>query len=380
MSTGVLPSSNPSNQCIDSILKFRTRINEVEKAHYYSWVASGNETEVVRKCNYGGVSGHCPATCGSCGCYDSTLEFKIEWKGLYQWKYCEWASNSQVSDRCEAPDMFHTCRQICQMCTELPSEKPSSSPSFVASLTPTMNPSSDPSVSSSPSPSVTPSSQCIDSILKFRTRINEVEEAHYCSWVASGNETEVVRKCNYGGVSGHCPATCGSCGCYDSTLEFKIEWKGLYQWKYCEWASNSQVSDRCEAPDMFHTCRQICQMCTELPSEKPSSSPSFVASLTPTMNPSSDPSVLSSPSSSMSLSDIPSVTPSLILTVLQSMEPSMKSSPMPSLIPNASPSDIPSSAPSKNLSSAPSRIPSSKPSVYRSQSPSVLPSMSPSMQ
>ena len=117
--------------------------------------------------------------------------------------------------------------------------------------------------------SINLSNQCLDSSLKFRTTLNDGSEfTDYCSWVRDGNETST--KCSYPGVSSHCPATCGACGCYDSTVEFKIEWKGLLLWKDCDWAANPIISDRCAAPGITDTCKETCGFCSEVPSINPS--------------------------------------------------------------------------------------------------------------
>ena len=138
--------------------------------------------------------------------------------------------------------------------TSSPVTSPTTSP--VAS--PTTSPVASPTATMAPS-NAPPSSDCDDSPLRFRVRINGRLRTRSCQWVATTNTSA---RCSLSGVSATCPSTCGSCStCVDSSLKFRVEINGRFRTRRCLWAARRPNTRCSNFVGVSETCRSACSVC-----------------------------------------------------------------------------------------------------------------------
>jgi len=106
-----------------------------------------------------------------------------------------------------------------------------------------------------PAPSPLPNS-CSDTSLRFKTTWKGKSKFRTCDWVG-GSKTE--EKCEIEGVSELCPETCDACSnCDDSSLQFKVEWKGKTKKKRCNWVDRGNTNRKCNIDGVREACRSTC--------------------------------------------------------------------------------------------------------------------------
>lgn len=103
-------SPTVSNDCVDSTLKFKVRVNGRNRFKNCNWVKQN-----TARCSTNGVSESCPFSCGTCSnCVDSPLVIKVVRRnGSKMNKKCTWANNW----RCNNFDgLGDSCRKRCSTC------------------------------------------------------------------------------------------------------------------------------------------------------------------------------------------------------------------------------------------------------------------------
>ncbi len=144
--------------------------------------------------------------------------------------------------------------------TILPTASSTGSPTEKTTPSPTNSQLSSEPSTSEPTKQPSTSSSCDDSSLRFRVFYRGKTIFRDCRWVAN---KATIERCALDGVRSICPATCDSCSsCTDSTVRFKVDWNGRRIARDCIWVSNKATVMRCKLAGVAGGCRSTCRKCS----------------------------------------------------------------------------------------------------------------------
>ena len=109
----VKDSSNSSNSCNDSPLRFRTVIKGKNVAKNCDW--AGKRSTNIR-CRFENVASMCPETCTSTDntCNNGMARFKFDYNGDTIMRSCIWVEKRNTEERCKIHGIKDTCRETCR--------------------------------------------------------------------------------------------------------------------------------------------------------------------------------------------------------------------------------------------------------------------------
>ena len=169
-------------------------------------------------------------------CIDSSNKFKVTRpNGGTHFKFCRWVKAKNTFTRCLFDGVSKNCPKTCGTCY---------------SMSPTTQPSIQPS----------PLRECIDSPLRFQTRLPSKQFIwRTCTWVKAKN---TIDRCAFQGVSTLCAKTCGTCNvCQDSALKIRFKKDRGWVTSKCQWRDAEDLN-HCDTIDGWEdACRKSCNKC-----------------------------------------------------------------------------------------------------------------------
>ena len=101
--------------------------------------------------------------------------------------------------------------------------------------------------------------ECNDSSLRFKLNWKGKRITRGCDWVAN---KATWNRCKVEGVAEMCPDTCGTCDvCADSSARFTLIWNNKKIARNCVWVGNKATIQRCNVEGVAEACRETCEVC-----------------------------------------------------------------------------------------------------------------------
>ncbi len=120
---------------------------------------------------------------------------------------------------------------------------------FVSSLSPSQNPTD-----------ISTTTFCTDSSLRFRLSWKGNKISRDCRWVAN---KQTNQRCNIHGVAAMCADTCGTCSvCADSISRFRLTYRNRTINRNCVWVATKATPSRCKIEGIANACRSSCSVCS----------------------------------------------------------------------------------------------------------------------
>jgi len=161
-------------------------------------------------------------------------------------KDCEWVAK-KPDERCAEDGVTESCVATCTDCgTSTPTASPTASPTDEPTASPTNEATASPTDEAN-------NLQCDDSELRYKAFTLDDE------MIKAKCKDNTPDQCDIPGVSGHCRDTCSACGCYDSSLLFKVD----VGFRDCEWVAE-KPDERCAEDGVTESCVSTCTDCLDL--------------------------------------------------------------------------------------------------------------------
>jgi len=103
--------------------------------------------------------------------------------------------------------------------------------------------------------------QCVDSPLRFKTKLRRRKIGRFCKWVANKKTQE---RCKLVGARENCSKTCDSCSCADSPVKISFWFNGKYINQSCKWVGRiaKNKNERCAIGGVSRACQKTCGACS----------------------------------------------------------------------------------------------------------------------